>query len=342
MKKVLLISDTWSPQINGVVNTWKNLIKISKKNDMDIKVIHPFLFFNISWPFYNEIKIPIVRYKTVVNMIKHMKPDYIHIATEGILGWYARNYCIKNNYLFSTSYHTKFPEFLSSLYWVPKALTYSVIRNFHNASESTLVNTPTMKKELISLKFTNLIEWTRGIDKEIFKPTFDKKIRDLMNPNNKEKVILYVGRISKEKNLINLCELSKKNNNYQFVLVGDGPLRKRLTNQFPKIIFPGYKFGKELAKYYSSADCSVFPSKNDTFGNTILESISCGTAVAGYPVNGPVDIIKNDISGYTHEDLSIAIKHSLNCDKNKILNSIDRFNWNECFKIFEASILKLT
>ena len=125
-------------------------------------------------------------------------------------------------------------------------------------------------------------------------------------------------------------------------MVGDGPLRKRLTNQFPKIIFPGYKFGKELAKYYSSADCSVFPSKNDTFGNTILESISCGTAVAGYPVNGPVDIIKNDISGYTHEDLSIAIKHSLNCDKNKILNSIDRFNWNECFKIFESSILKLT
>tara|TARA_B100001287_G_scaffold24788_1_gene18060 strand:- start:458 stop:1486 length:1029 start_codon:yes stop_codon:yes gene_type:complete len=341
VKKVLLITDTWSPQVNGVVNTWKNLIKISKENNFNIEVIHPFLFFNITWPFYKEIKIPLVRYKTIVNLIKGSDPDYIHIATEGILGWHARNYCVKNNYSFSTSYHTKFPEFLSSLYWIPKALTYSVIRNFHNASESTLVNTSTMKKELGDLNFNNLIEWTRGVDKETFKPTYDKKIRGLMNPENKEKVILYVGRISKEKNLINLCKLSKKNHHHQFVLVGDGPLKKKLSNQFPKIIFPGYKFGNELAKYYSNADCSVFPSKNDTFGNTILESISCGTPVAGYPVNGPMDIIKNNISGYTHKDLSIAISKSLDCDENKIMNSINKFTWDECFKIFKKSIIKL-
>ena len=341
MKKVLLVTDTWSPQVNGVVNTWKNLLSISKKNDMEVKVIHPYLFSNFSWPFYKEIRLPLVRYKTVTSLIEEYNPEYIHIATEGILGWHTRNYCIKKNYLFSTSYHTKFPEFLSSLYWVPKKLTYSIIRKFHNASKSTLVNTPTMKKELSSLNFTHLKEWTRGIDKEIFKPSFDKEIRSSMNPKNKEKIILYVGRISKEKNLLNLCKISQQLKNFQFVFVGDGPFKNKLIKEFPEVIFPGYKFGNDLSKYYSSADCSVFPSVNDTFGNTILESISCGTPVAGFPVNGPIDIIQQGISGYTDKDLSVAINKSLNCDKNKILNSINKFTWEECFKIFDKSIIKL-
>ena len=123
--------------------------------------------------------------------------------------------------------------------------------------------------------------------------------------------------------------------------MGDGPLKKRLVKAFPEVIFPGYKFGNELSKYYSSADCSVFPSVNDTFGNTILESISCGTPVAGYPVNGPIDIIKNGISGYTDNDLSVAIIKSLNCDKNRVANSINKFTWDECFKIFDRSIIRL-
>ena len=342
MKKVLLVTDTWSPQVNGVVNTWNNLLNISKKNDTHIYVIHPYLFFNFSWPFYKEIRLPLVRYKTIIKLVEQYNPNYIHIATEGVLGWHVRNYCVKKNYSFSTSYHTKFPEFLSSLYWVPKKLTYNIIRRFHNAAGATLVNTPTMKKELSSLNFTNLVEWTRGIDQEIFKPSFDKEIRDYMNPKNKEKIIIYVGRISKEKNLLNLCRISKELKNYQFVLVGDGPLKKRLVKEFPEVIFPGYKFGNELSKYYSSADCSVFPSVNDTFGNTILESISCGTPVAGYPVNGPIDIIKNGISGYTDNDLTVAIIKSLNCDKNRVANSINKFTWDECFKIFDRSIIRLS
>ena len=342
MKKVLLITDTWAPQVNGVVNTWKNILNYSKFNNMMIEVIHPFLFSNFSWPFYKEIRIPIVRYKTIVNMIQQINPDHIHIATEGILGWHARNYCLKNNYLFSTSYHTKFPEFLSSLYGVPKKMTYKVIKTFHNASKSTLVNTPTMKNELTSRGFNNLLEWTRGVDKNVFRPRIDEGIKKIMNPKNKEKIIIYVGRISKEKNLINLCKMTKRLPDYQFVFVGDGPLKNKLSKEHSEILFLGYKFGEELSKYYSIADCSVFPSINDTFGNTILESISCGTPVAAYPVNGPVDIIENKISGFCDENLELAIFESLKCDRQKVVKSIEKYTWQNCFKIFENQLLKLT
>ena len=339
MKKVLLVSDTWTPQVNDVVTTWKNLISHSKRQGVTFVIIHPFLFKSFAWPFYKEIRLPLVSYKTIENKINNINPDYIHIATEGILGWHARKYCNKEGIPFTTSYHTKFPEFLWSLYKIPKFITYKVIKKFHSSSSKILVNTPTMKKDLNSKGFNNLIKWTRGIDRNIFKPSFDLTLRKEIDPENNKKIILYVGRISKEKNISSFCKLSNKSNNYKFVIVGDGPLKTKLEKKFPKVIFAGYKFGEELSRYYSTADCCVFPSLNDTFGNTIIESMACGTPVAAYPVNGPVDIIKKTMSGFFDHDLNLAITEALKCKRENVLKSIEKYNWDICLKIFTNSLV---
>ncbi len=340
MKKVLLVSDTWTPQVNGVVTTWKNLISHSKKQGVAFEIIHPFLFKSFAWPFYKEIRLPLVSYKTIENKINNINPDYIHIATEGILGWLARKYCNKEDIPFTTSYHTKFPEFLWSLYKIPKFVTYKAIKKFHSSSSKILVNTPTMKKDLHSKGFNNLIEWTRGIDRNIFKPSFDPTLRKEIDPENNKKIILYVGRISKEKNISSFCKLSNKSNNYKFVIVGDGPIKEKLEKAYPDIIFPGYKFGEELAKYYSIADCCVFPSVNDTFGNTIIESMACGTPVAAFPVNGPADIIKKNESGFFDNDLNLAIEKSLKTNREGVVNSIGKYNWDLCLEIFTNTIVR--
>ena len=339
MKKVLLVSDTWTPQVNGVVTTWKNLINHAKNENINFEIIHPFLFKNFAWPFYKEIRLPIVGYRTIKERIDKIDPDYIHVATEGILGWHTRKYCNKNNIPFTTSYHTKFPEFLWTLYKIPKFITYKIIRKFHASSSKILVNTPTMKKELNSSGFANLVEWTRGIDRNIFKPSFDNALRQKIDPDGNKKIIIYVGRVSKEKNIDSFCELSKNSDLYKFVIVGDGPIKERLKKHYPNIIFPGYKFGEELAKYYSTADCSVFPSVNDTFGNTIIESMACGTPVAAFPVNGPIDIIKKDESGFYDQDLNLAIGEALKTNKEDIIGSIKKYNWDLCLKIFVDTII---
>ena len=340
MKKVLLVSDTWTPQVNGVVTTWKNLISHSEKQSVAFEIIHPFLFKSFAWPFYKEIRLPLVSYKTIENKINNINPDYIHIATEGILGWLTRKYCKKESIPFTTSYHTKFPEFLWSLYKIPKFVSFKVIKKFHSSSSKILVNTPTMKKDLHSKGFSNLIEWTRGIDRNIFKPSFDPTLRKEIDPENNKKIILYVGRISKEKNISSFCKLSNKSNNYKFVIVGDGPIKGKLEKNYPNIIFPGYKFGEELAKYYSIADCCVFPSVNDTFGNTIIESMACGTPVAAFPVNGPADIIKKNESGFFDDDLNLAIEKSLETNREDVVNSTGKYNWDLCLEIFSNTIVR--
>ena len=340
MKKVLLVTDTWAPQVNGVVTTWKNLINYSDRQSLSFEILHPFLFKSFAWPFYKEIRLPLVSYKTIENKINKINPDYIHIATEGILGWHTRKYCNKKNIPFTTSYHTKFPEFLWSLYKIPKIISYKVIKKFHSTSSKILVNTSTMKKDLNSRGFNNLIEWTRGIDRNIFKPSFDKGLRKEIDPDNNKKIILFVGRVSKEKNINSFCKLSDKSNNYKFVIVGDGPIKESLKKAYPKIIFAGYKFGEELAKYYSIADCCVFPSLNDTFGNTIIESMACGTPVAAFPVNGPLDIIKKNKSGFIDNDLNIAIQKSLKINREEVVNSTEKYNWDLCFEIFINTIVR--
>ena len=179
-----------------------------------IEVIHPFDYPTFSAPGYKEVKFPLVRSKIIRQKINNIQPDHIHIATEGILGWIARAYCIKNNLNFTTSYHTRFPEFLDSLYKIPQSLTYKIIKNFHSKSSMILINTPTMIQELSEKGFENLKLWTRGIDRNIFNPRPNSKLRDSIDPTRNKKIILYVGRVSKEKNIETFCDLSEKFDKY--------------------------------------------------------------------------------------------------------------------------------
>ena len=342
MKKILLVTDTWIPQVNGVVTTWVNLKNLFIDKGYSIEVIHPFDYPTFSAPGYKEVKFPLVRSKIIRQKINNIQPDHIHIATEGILGWISRAYCIKNNLNFTTSYHTRFPEFLDSLYKIPQSLTYKIIKKFHSKSSMILINTPTMIQELSEKGFENLKLWTRGIDRNIFKPRPNLKLRDSIDPTRNKRIILYVGRVSKEKNIETFCDLSEKFDKYRFVIVGDGPIKEKLQKKYTKILFTGYKFGFELAEYYSVADSTVFPCLNDTFGITIIESMACGTPVAAFPVNGPIDIINLGVSGFFHDDIELAIKESLNCKEKLVFESSQKFNWESCFEIFINSIEKVS
>ena len=333
-----MVTDTWIPQVNGVVTTWINLTDLLQDKGYSVDVIHPFDFRTFYLPGYREIKFPLVRPKTIKQRIESIRPDFIHIATEGVLGWIARDYCFNNRLKFTTSYHTKFPEFLNSLYKIPESITYHVIRKFHSKSSKILVNTPTMINELSEKGFENLELWTRGIDKEIFRPRLNSGLRNFLDLSGEKKIILFVGRVSKEKNIEIFCELSNKISHYRFVIVGDGPLRKKLEKKFENILFTGYKFGIELAEFYSVADCTVFPSLQDTFGITIIESMACGTPVAAFPVNGPVDIIKPKISGFFDHDIENAIENAFQCKEESIIESSQRFSWELCADIFINSV----
>tara|TARA_Y100000590_G_C15613074_1_gene974624 strand:+ start:185 stop:1213 length:1029 start_codon:yes stop_codon:yes gene_type:complete len=341
MKKILLVTDTWVPQVNGVVTTWVNLKNLFIEKGYSIEVIHPFDYRTLSLPGYKEVKFPIVRAKIIKQKIENIQPDHIHIATEGVLGWIVRSYCLKNNLNFTTSYHTKFPEFLNSLYKIPKSLTYKIIKKFHSKSSMIFINTPTMIRELSQKGFHNLELWNRGIDRNIFKPRVNSKLRNYIDPTQKKKIILYVGRVSKEKNIEKFCDLSQKIDKYRFVIVGDGPIKEKLQKKYSKILFTGYKFGFELAEYYSVADSTVFPSLNDTFGITIIESMACGTPVAAFPVNGPIDIINLGVSGFFHDDIELAIIKSLNCKRELVFESSKKFNWKSSVDIFINAIEKI-
>ncbi len=338
MKKILLVTDTWAPQVNGAVTTWMNLKNLLIEKGYSIEVIHPFDYSTFSVPGYKEVKFPVVRSKIIKQKIKHIQPDHIHIATEGVLGWIARSYCLKNNLNFTTSYHTKFPEFLDSLYKIPKLLTYKLIKRFHSRSSIILVNTPTMIHELSEKGFQNLELWTRGIDRNIFKPRTNEALSNSLDPTRKKKIILYVGRVSKEKNIEVFCDLSDKIDNYRFVIVGDGPIREKLEKNTIRYFLQDINLVKNL----QNTILLLILLLNDTFGITIIESMACGTPVAAFPVNGPIDIIDLGVSGFFHEDIEVAIKKSLNCKEESVLESSHKFNWESCADIFINSIDKVS
>ncbi len=337
--RIVIITDAWEPQTNGVVTTLKHLeTQLSKEHE--VLIIHPGLFKNVPlWPYYPEIKMTYDIFK-VEKAIKQFKPESIHIATEGPLGVMSRNFCLRKKWSFTTSFHTKFPEYIRKRVPIPVTFSYEWFRRFHAAADLTLVTTESMKKELKDRKFKNLITWTRGIDREIFHagqkidkyfPTSNKKIKNL----------LYVGRVAEEKNIKEFCELSRMKQ-YQCWVVGDGPQRQKLEEEYAgKVHFLGYKYGEVLAHHYASADICVFPSLTDTFGITIIESMACGTPVAGFPVSGPKDLIIEGVSGSINEDLKIAVKNCLEIDRGRVPDYTIYYTWEKCASIFEEHLVPL-
>jgi glycosyltransferase involved in cell wall biosynthesis len=329
-KKILIITDNVPEQINGVVTTFKSIETYAVLDNYNIVYLTPLQFLHFSCPGYAEVKLALPW--NIGKKIEEISPDYIHIATEGPIGMFARFYLDKRGYKYNTSYHTKFPEFLKKIYRIPESWTWVYLRWFHKHSGIVLTNTSTMVESLKSHGFRGIIkQWTRGVDRETLQPTQE------WNHPNTTPMLLYVGRVSKEKGIEDLCELG---NVYDVVIVGDGPYRKKLETQYPKVKFVGYKQGAELADWYARADVLVFPSKVDTFGLVMIEAMSLGTPVAAYPVAGPIDVIDGK-SGYMDNSLVVAVQKCLKLPRDKVIESSEKWSWEICWKIFKKNLVEL-
>ena len=323
--KIVIVTDAWFPQVNGVVTTLNFLKKELEKQNYQVDIIHPGLFRTSSFSIYPEISLAMNHWK-VKNYINE-DMDYLHIATEGPLGLFARNFAIRNNIEFTTAIHTKFPEYLKKILFIPLSLTYGYLKWFHGPTHKTLVNTNSQIEELSSIGFKNLVLWSRAIDRNIFYPR--KKL------SNKD-YLLYVGRISKEKNLedfLNLDTIKQK------IVVGSGPMLNEYKKNYRTVEFVGPKFENELAQYYSDASVFVFPSKTDTYGIVMIEALACGTPVAAYPVTGPKDIIINEINGYLHHDLLTAVSLAENINSKFCEESIESLSWSNVANTFLGTLI---
>jgi len=324
--KILIVTDNLRDQVNGVVTTYKNIEDIAIRNGDSIVYLDPRQFRHINCPLYPEVKLSIPTY--FFRKIEKMGADRIHIATEGPLGLWAKFYCDANKIRYTTAYHTKFPEFLNKLIWFPKSITYRYLKWFHKHSKAVLVPSKSMKSELEARGFKNLVVWTRGVSKDLIQ----------VKPNSEKSQplkLLYVGRVSKEKNLDALCKLQ---NDYDITVVGGGPILNHLKSKYKKVNFVGYKFGKELVEYYGKNDVFCFPSLTDTFGIVIIEALCNGLPVAAYRVTGPQDIIEYGITGYMVQvgnDLTKAIEMCKSLDNTKVQSlSISKWTWENCYDIF--------
>lgn len=328
--KITLVTDTWTPSINGVVTTLTNTVLHLKQQGHQVQIIEPSLFENIGLPGYQEVRLSWNVWH-VGQMIHQFDPDAIHIATEGPLGLAARWYCKveKRSIPHNTSYHTKFPEYLYQHYQIPESWTYRCMRVFHKFSTKVLVTNDDMLTDLSQRGFENLAIWNRGVDRQLFNPQRRKRT------SYQQPVILCVSRVSKEKGLEDFCNLKVKGTK---VLVGDGPLLSELKKRYPDVIFTGAKTGTELAEYYAAADVFVFPSKTDTFGVVMLESIASGTPVAAYPVTGPRDVVINDVNGYMDQDLTVAVERAIICDRVAVRNSSEQYDWAACTETFVKNL----
>ena len=326
--KVLICTDAWYPQVNGVCRTLKNLGDELKKIGHDVEYIEPNLFFTIPMPKYNEIKLSLNVWPRVGTLIKKAKADVVHIATEGPIGIFAKRYCVKNNIKFTTSYHTQFDKYLKLYYpYLPIKLAQKFLKNFHKKAEKILVTTQSMKEELEEIGFNKdqMVVWTRGANHSSFQNP--KKI----NLEYKRPIFLYVGRVSIEKNIRAFLDLDLDGTK---LIVGKGPDLTILKKEYPSAIFKGERTNGELASYFASSDVFVFPSKTDTFGIVIIEALKCGLPVAAYPVAGPKDIFNGTNIGSLNHNLKIAAEEALKADRQACLEHAKKYTWENCAKIF--------
>ena len=337
MKKILLISDAWHPQVNGVVTTLTNLTYHIKKNGHKVYVFHPLRCrVNFPMPFYNEIRIGLITPARAKCLLKTISWDHIHIATaEGVLGATFARACRSLDLSFSTSCHTKFPEFVNAKFPLFSVnFGWRIMRHLYRDSTNILTTTPSMKQELIDKGFQqNIHTWTRGVDRKIFSSKRVSKIGSLP-------ILLNIGRVSAEKNLEEFFNLDI-GTEVRKICVGDGPFLQKYKQAFPQVEFVGMKKGKELASYYQMADVFVFPSKTDTFGVVMLESMACGTPIAAYPVTGPIDVVENNVNGYLSNDLKQATIKCLEIDHELVSQSSLKWTWEACYEQFMDILLPI-
>jgi glycosyltransferase involved in cell wall biosynthesis len=337
MANILLVTDAWHPQTNGVVTTLSNLVHQARQNNDKIIVVHPGTFrIKFPMPTYKEIMLAFPMPWTVRKHLKKELYDHIHIATpEGPIGILFARTCRRLNIPFSTSLHTLFPEFVKKRFpFVSLDFGWKWMLNRYKDTTHIMTTSDSMVEFLKRKGFTQeLVAWTRGVDRSIFFPDPDRE----KFKRKGTKVLVCVSRVSHEKGLDDFCEL--KIPNTEKILVGDGPYLKTLKKKYPDVYFVGKKTGNDLARYYQGADVFVFPSKADTFGVVQIEALACGTPVAAYPVIGPKDIVKQGINGYMENNLTLAINQALHIDRHTVYKSSLKWSWKEAYKQFRLVLL---
>lgn len=328
--KVLIVTDAWAPQVNGVVRTLEVLGKELRLLGHDVRYVTPQGRFTIPLPTYSEIRLAVFAQRTLENEIREYAPDAIHIATEGTLGIGARAICLRYNIPFTTSFHTRFPEYVAARFpFIKEETVYRFLRWFHGPATAMMVATPALKRELEGRGFKNLRIWTRGVDTDMFRP-----LPGVGLPYPKP-IWLYVGRIAVEKNIEAFLKLDLPGTK---VVVGDGPARGVLSKHYPDVKFLGSRSGEPLVQAYAASDVFVFPSRTDTFGLVMLEALACGTPVAAYPVQGPLDVIGQAEVGALDEDLESACRKALSLSRDDARAFAIQRNWRNCTEQFLSNL----
>ena len=330
--RLLIVTDAWRPQINGVVRTLGRISQELIGMGVDAVLLTPQDYKTVAMPFYPEVRLSLATPGSVARRIEAIAPDHVHIATEGPLGFLARRHCLRAGRTFTTSYHTRFPEYINArLPLIPKDWLLAALRRFHNAGAATLVATRSLADELTGRGFTKVRLWSRGVDTTLFRP--DKR-REIGLPRP---IFLSVGRIAIEKNLPAFLDLDLPGSK---LVVGDGPDLEALRGRYPAVRFLGSRVGEELAELYASADVFVFPSRTDTFGNVMLEALASGVPVAAYPVTGPLDLFEDGVGGVISEDLGAAAIAALACDRAAARQKALGLTWSACAELFMAHMRK--
>ena len=327
--RILVATDAWHPQVNGVVRTLTTMAQAARSLGAEVSFLTPQSFRTVALPSYPDLRLALPGPAKIARLIEEARPDSVHIATEGPIGLAVRRYCRQRGLPFSTSFHTRFPEYISARVPVPESWIWSALRWFHGASHAVMAATPALASELRQRGFRNVVLWPRGVDALLFHP---RPGADLGLPRP---VFLSVGRVAVEKNLEGFLDLDLPGSK---VVVGDGPARAELERAYPDAVFLGAKQGEALGEVYAAADVFVFPSRTDTFGLVLLEALASGVPVAAFPVTGPRDVIGQAPVGALRDDLRQACLLALKLDPRDCLSFAATQTWEVSAQAFVNNI----
>lgn len=354
--RIALVSDAWAPQVNGVVRTLEMTVQTLRRRGHIVETITPDAYRTVACPSYPEIRLALAGRRAIGRRLDGFAPDALHIATEGPLGWAARGWALAEDMPFTTSFHTRFPDYVAMRTRLPADWFWPVVRRFHGPAVAAMVATPTLAAELAENGIGPTMPWSRGVDLSLFTPdgpsrgtatqTIERSsISGSADSNLSRPILLYVGRVAVEKSIDVFLAADVPGTK---VVVGDGPARAMLATRFPDAVFLGPLRGEALAAAYRSADAFVFPSRTDTFGLVMIEALACGTPVAAFPVAGPLDIVGRDGHGplgrssapigVLDEDLAVAIRRALLLDRAACAAEGRRYSWDACTDQFQAAL----